>query len=106
MKTEILNDLSKGSWGAKLRHLVFIRVLKFIIVCLILNLLFLLVLLEDYTSLFFLIGAISGFLVFAAFHFLENRFGKEKPRECSENFKEFREPASLEQSKRKSAVGD
>lgn len=77
MKTEILNDLAKGSWGAKLRHLVFIRVIKFITVCLILNLLFLLVLLEDYTSLFFLLGAVSGFLIFMALHFLENRFGRE-----------------------------
>jgi hypothetical protein len=77
MKTEILNDLAKGSWDAKLRHLVFIRVIKFITVCLILNLLFLLVLLEDYTSLFFLLGAVSGFLIFMALRFLENRFSRE-----------------------------
>ena len=106
MKTEILEDLAKGNWSARLRHLISIRIVKFIIVCLILNLLFLLVLLEDYTSLFFLLGAISGFLIFITLRFLDNRFRKEKPWEGSESLKEFKEPASFDQSKPKTKVGD
>ena len=106
MKTEILEDLAKGNWSSKLRHLISIRIVKFIIVCLILNLLFLLVLLEDYTSLFFLLGAISGFLIFITLRFLDNRFGKEKIKESSESLKEFGGSASIEQSKPKTTVGD
>jgi hypothetical protein len=106
VKTEILKDLAKGNWSARLRHLISIRIVKFIIVCLVLNLLFLLVLLEDYTSLFFLLGAISGFLIFITLHFLDNRFGKEKTVQDSESLKEFRKDTLQEEDRRKSAVGD
>ena len=80
MKTEILEDLVKGNWGSNLRRFVLNRVIKFIIVCLMLVFLFWLVLLEDYTSLFFLLGAISGFLIFVVLHSVDNRFGKEHPK--------------------------
>jgi hypothetical protein len=40
-----------------------------------------LVLVEDYTSLFFLLGAISGFLVFLASRLRQSSFGKERLKE-------------------------
>lgn len=106
MKIEILEDLAKGNWGFTPRSFILGRVIKFVTVCLIFTLLFWLILLEDYTTLFFLLGGISGFLIFIIQHFLENRFGKDKLRESPENLKEIRKPASLEQSQRKSTVGD
>ena len=104
MKTEILEYLAKGNWSSKLRHLVSMRIVKFIVVCLVLNLLFLLVLLEDYTSLFFLLGAISGFLIFISLRFLDNRFGKEKLKERSEISSDQSELANLEQVRRNPTV--
>lgn len=76
MKTEILEELVKGNWGSKLRRFVLSRVIRFITACLVLIFLFWLILLEDYTALFFLLGAISGFLIFVVLHSVENRFGK------------------------------
>ena len=83
MKREILEDLATGHGGSQLRRFIFYRVIKFITVCLILILLFWLVLTEDYTSLFFILGGISGFLVFLASRLLQNNSRKEKLTESS-----------------------
>jgi len=84
MKREILEDLATGHGGSKLRRLIFYRIIKFITVCVILILLFWLVLVEDYTSLFFLLGGISGFLVFWVSRLLQNNLRKEKLKESPE----------------------
>lgn len=106
MKPEILEELSKGNWGSGPRRLVLDRVVKFIAVCLILILLFWLILIEDYTSLFFLLGAMSGFLVFMISRFLQNNFGKERPKQGPADSPEVRKRASSAEARRKSAVGD
>lgn len=106
MKTEILEELAKGNWSSKPRRLILNRVIKFVIVCLILTLLFWLVLLEDYSTLFFLLGGVSGFLIFMSLRFLENRFGKEKLKEDSDDSPEVRKLASIEKTKQRNVVGD
>lgn len=106
MKTETLEQLAKGNWGSGLRHLVLNRVIKFITVCLVMILVFWLILVEDYTSLFFLLGGVFGFLIFVVRRFLENRFGKERFKEDSDNSPEVRKVTPPEETKRKSAVGD
>lgn len=106
MRAEILEDLAQGHLGSKLRRLIFIRVVKFIAVCLILILLFWLVLTEDYSSLFFLLGGLAGFLSFLALRFLENRFGKNQKKEDSHSSPEVRKLAELKETKLKSSVKD
>lgn len=106
MKTEILEELAKGRWGSKLSRLILIRVVKFITVCLILILLFWLILLEDYSSLFFFLGAISGFLIFMALRFLENRFEETQNKEGFGKSQEVRKLAESEKTKRRSAIRD
>ena len=106
MKADILEQLANGNWGSKARYLVLNRVISFIAVCLILILLFWLVLIEDYTSLFFLLGAVSGFFVFLTSRFLQNNFANKKTKENLPDSKEVTKLASLERSKGRSAVGD
>lgn len=106
MKTETLEQLAKGNWGSGLRHLVLNRVIKFITVCLVLILIFWLILVEDYSTLFFLLGGALGFSIFVTLRFLDSRFGKGKLKEDSNDSPEVRKVTPLEESKRKSAVGD
>jgi len=104
MRAEILEDMAEGHLSSKLRRLIFIRVVKFIVVCLILILLFWLILAEDYSSLFFLIGGVAGFLSFLALRFLENRFMKNQNKEDSQSSPEIRKLAELKEIKPKSSV--
>jgi len=106
MKADILEQLANGNWGSKARYLVLNRVIKFIAVCLILILLFWLVLVEDYTSLFFVLGAVSGFFVFLTSRFLQNNFGNERPKKGPPDSPEVRKLASSEETRGRSAVGD
>jgi hypothetical protein len=104
MRTEILEELAQGNWGFKIRRLVFTRMAKFVTACLILTLLFWLVLLEDYTTLFFLLGAISGFLIFMVMRFLENHFGGGRNKEAFGNSLEVKKLTQLDKTKPKSAI--
>lgn len=106
MKTETLEQLAKGNWGSGLRQLVLNRVIKFITVCLVMILVFWLILIEDYTTLFFLLGGVLGFSIFITLRFLENRFGKGRLKGDSDDSPEVRKVTPLEETKRKSAVGD
>ncbi len=106
MKADILEQLANGNWGSKARYLVLNRVIRFIAVCLILILLFWLVLIEDYTSLFFLLGAVSGFFVFLTSRFLQNNFANKRTKEGPPESKEITKLTSLEDTRRKSVVGD
>ncbi len=104
MKTEILEELVKGNWGSNLRRFVLSRVIKFITVCLMLIFLFWLVLLEDYTSLFFLLGAISGFLIFVVLHSVDNRFGQKYLKKGTEVNPGQSELPDLEEIRRKTTA--
>jgi hypothetical protein len=106
MKTETLEQLAKGNWGSKVRYLVLNRVIKFIAVCLVLILVFWLILVEDYTTLFFLLGGALGFSIFVTLRFLESRFGKGGLKEDYGDSPEVRKVTPREETKRKSAVGD
>ncbi len=74
MKPKTLEELTQGRMGSKaVVHLVIARTAQIIAFCLALVLVSWLVLLENYTWLSLLIGAISGSIIYAALRFFGNR---------------------------------
>jgi len=105
VRAQILEELIKGHLGFGLFiRLVFTRVIKVIVVCLVLTLIVWLVWLGKYTLASFLAGGVLGFLAFLILCFLKHHSGSQKTTESSSPTDEVRNVNEPEEIKPKASV--